>query len=43
MKMPAGKVIITAALDGAMVTKDMNPNVPEQARLRSTATTPGPP
>ena len=30
MKMPAGKVIITAALDGAMVTKDMNPNVPEQ-------------
>ncbi len=30
MKLPAGKVIITAALDGAMVTKDMNPNVPEQ-------------
>jgi 3-keto-5-aminohexanoate cleavage enzyme len=30
MKLPAGKVIITAALDGAMVTKDMTPYVPEQ-------------
>ena len=30
MKLPAGKVIITASLNGAMVTKDMNPNVPEQ-------------
>ena len=30
MKLPAGKVIVTASLDGAMVTKDMNPNVPEQ-------------
>lgn len=30
MKLPAGKVIVTAALDGAMVTKEMNPNVPEQ-------------
>jgi len=30
VKLPAGKVIITAALNGAFVTKDMNPNVPEQ-------------
>lgn len=30
MKLPAGKVIITASLNGAFVTKDMNPNVPEQ-------------
>ena len=30
MKLPAGKVIITASLDGAMVTKDMTPYVPEQ-------------
>jgi 3-keto-5-aminohexanoate cleavage enzyme len=30
MKLPAGKVIFTASLNGAMVTKDMNPNVPEQ-------------
>lgn len=30
MKLPAGKVIITAALNGAMVTKEMNPNTPEQ-------------
>ena len=30
MKMPAGKVIITAALNGAFVNKKMNPNVPEQ-------------
>jgi len=30
MKLPAGKVIVTASLNGAMVTKDMNPNVPEQ-------------
>ena len=30
MKLPAGKVIITAALNGAFVTKDVNPNVPEQ-------------
>jgi 3-keto-5-aminohexanoate cleavage enzyme len=29
-KLPAGKVIITAALNGAFVTKDVNPNVPEQ-------------
>ena len=30
MKLPAGKVIITAALNGAFVNKDMNPGVPEQ-------------
>ena len=30
MKLPAGKVIITAALNGAFVNKEMNPNVPEQ-------------
>ncbi len=30
MKLPAGKLIVTAALNGAFVTKDMNPNVPEQ-------------
>jgi 3-keto-5-aminohexanoate cleavage enzyme len=30
VKLPAGRVIITAALNGAFVTKDMNPNVPEQ-------------
>ena len=30
MKLPNGKVIITASLNGAFVTKDMNPNVPEQ-------------
>jgi len=30
MKLPAGKVIVTASLNGAMVTKDMNPNTPEQ-------------
>ena len=30
MKLPAGKVIITASLNGAFVTKDMNPSVPEQ-------------
>ncbi|OFW60730.1 MAG: hypothetical protein A2133_03765 [Actinobacteria bacterium RBG_16_64_13] len=30
MKLPAGKVIITASLNGAFVTKDMNPNTPEQ-------------
>jgi 3-keto-5-aminohexanoate cleavage enzyme len=30
MKLPAGKVIITAALNGAFVTRAMNPNVPEQ-------------
>ena len=29
MKLPAGKVIITAALNGALVNKEMNPNVPE--------------
>jgi 3-keto-5-aminohexanoate cleavage enzyme len=28
--LPAGKVIVTAALNGAFVTKDVNPNVPEQ-------------
>ena len=32
MKLPAGKVIITASLNGAFVTKDMNPSVPERAR-----------
>jgi 3-keto-5-aminohexanoate cleavage enzyme len=30
MRLPAGKVIITAALNGAFVNKQMNPNVPEQ-------------
>lgn len=30
MRLPAGKVIITAALNGAFVNKEMNPNVPEQ-------------
>lgn len=30
MRLPAGKVIITAALNGALVDKQMNPNVPEQ-------------
>ena len=30
MKLPAGKVIITASLNGAFVNKDMNPNTPEQ-------------
>ena len=30
MKLPAGKVIITAAINGALVDKGMNPNVPEQ-------------
>ncbi len=30
MKLPHGKVIITASLNGAFVTKDMNPGVPEQ-------------
>ena len=30
MKLPSGKVIITAALNGAFVTKAMNPAVPEQ-------------
>jgi 3-keto-5-aminohexanoate cleavage enzyme len=30
MKLPTGKVIITAALNGAFVSKEMNPNVPEQ-------------
>ena len=30
MRLPAGKVIITAALNGAFVSKEMNPNVPEQ-------------
>jgi 3-keto-5-aminohexanoate cleavage enzyme len=30
MRLPPGKVIITASLNGAFVTKDMNPNVPEQ-------------
>ncbi len=30
MRLPAGKVIITAALNGAFVTKEVNPNVPEQ-------------
>lgn len=32
MKLPKGKVIITASLNGAFVTKKMNPNVPEQPR-----------
>ncbi len=30
MKLPRGKVIITASLNGAFVNKEMNPNVPEQ-------------
>jgi 3-keto-5-aminohexanoate cleavage enzyme len=30
MKLPAGKVIITASVNGALVTKQMNPNTPEQ-------------
>jgi 3-keto-5-aminohexanoate cleavage enzyme len=30
MKLPHGKVVITASLNGAFVTKDMNPGVPEQ-------------
>ena len=30
MKLPNGKVIVTASLNGAFVTKDMNPSVPEQ-------------
>lgn len=30
MKLPEGKVIITASLNGAFVNKKMNPNVPEQ-------------
>ncbi|HJW76369.1 MAG TPA: 3-keto-5-aminohexanoate cleavage protein, partial [Thermoleophilia bacterium] len=30
MRLPAGKVIITAALNGAFVDKAKNPNVPEQ-------------
>jgi 3-keto-5-aminohexanoate cleavage enzyme len=30
MKLPPGKVIVTAALNGAFVTKDVNPGVPEQ-------------
>ena len=30
MKLPRGKVIFTAALNGAFVNKEMNPNVPEQ-------------
>jgi 3-keto-5-aminohexanoate cleavage enzyme len=30
MKLPAGKVIITASLNGAFVSKETNPNVPEQ-------------
>lgn len=30
LKMPEDKVIITVALTGALVTKKMNPNVPEQ-------------
>jgi 3-keto-5-aminohexanoate cleavage enzyme len=30
MRLPAGKVIITASLNGAFVNKDVNPNVPEQ-------------
>jgi 3-keto-5-aminohexanoate cleavage enzyme len=32
MKLPAGIVIITASLNGAFVTKEMNPSVPEQPR-----------
>jgi 3-keto-5-aminohexanoate cleavage enzyme len=30
MTLPNGKTIITASLNGAFVTKDMNPNTPEQ-------------
>lgn len=30
MKFPFGKVVITAALNGAFANKDVNPNVPEQ-------------
>jgi 3-keto-5-aminohexanoate cleavage enzyme len=30
MKLPAGKVIVTASLNGAFVSKEMNPSVPEQ-------------
>ena len=30
MRLPPGKVIITAALNGAFVNKDVNPSVPEQ-------------
>ena len=30
MRLPSGKVIVTAALNGAFVTKDVNPAVPEQ-------------
>jgi 3-keto-5-aminohexanoate cleavage enzyme len=30
MRLPPGKVIITAALNGAFANKDVNPNVPEQ-------------
>jgi 3-keto-5-aminohexanoate cleavage enzyme len=30
VRLPPGKVIVTAALNGAFVTKDVNPNVPEQ-------------
>jgi len=30
VKLPSGKVIITASLNGAFVTKAINPNVPEQ-------------
>ncbi len=30
MKLPAGKVVITASLNGAFVNKEMNPSVPEQ-------------
>ena len=30
MRLPPGKVVITAALNGAFVTKDVNPSVPEQ-------------
>jgi 3-keto-5-aminohexanoate cleavage enzyme len=30
MKLPAGKVIITASLNGAFVTREMSPGVPEQ-------------
>jgi 3-keto-5-aminohexanoate cleavage enzyme len=30
MRLPPGKVIITAALNGAFSNKDVNPNVPEQ-------------
>jgi 3-keto-5-aminohexanoate cleavage enzyme len=30
VRLPSGKVIVTAALNGAFVTKDVNPAVPEQ-------------